>query len=116
MFLWRFVNGNSAVKRGDEGSLGWPTEVTPSYVVCKIGVSALACVQQRQFDQDSREDIVVNSAHPAYVDTDMSGHLGDLSPDQGTRLLMISIGILLIHCCSSSCRCCQLVGNVTAQC
>lgn len=71
-----------AVKRGDEGSLGWPTEVTPSYVVCKIGVSALACVQQRQFDQDSREDIVVNSAHPGYVDTDMSGHLGDLSPDQ----------------------------------
>lgn len=71
-----------AVRRGDEGSHGWPTLVTPSYIVSKIGISALTRVQQRAFDQDPREDIVVNSSHPGYVDTDMSRHQGELSPDQ----------------------------------
>jgi len=77
--MQNYVN---AVKRGDEGIYGWPTLVTPSYIVSKIGVSALTRIQQRQFDQDSREDIVVNSIHPGYIQTDMSGKMGDKTPDQ----------------------------------
>lgn len=86
----------SAVRRGDEGSHGWPTLVAPSYVVSKIGISALTRVQQRAFDQDPREDIVVNSSHPGYVDTDMSRHQGELSPDQGTQSFRLRNTIILV--------------------
>ena len=43
-----------------------------SYVVSKIGWSALSRVQQRALAADSRPDIVVNHVHPGYVDTDMT--------------------------------------------
>ena len=50
---------------------GWPGS---TYVVSKVGVSALTRIQQRAFNSDSREDLVVNSCHPGYVDTDMTSH------------------------------------------
>lgn len=50
---------------------GWPNS---TYVVSKVGVSALTRIQQRAFDADAREDLVVNSCHPGYVDTDMTSH------------------------------------------
>lgn len=43
-------------------------------MVSKVGVSALTRIQQRAFDADPREDLVVNCAHPGYVDTDMTSH------------------------------------------
>ncbi|XP_053649583.2 carbonyl reductase [NADPH] 1-like isoform X1 [Cherax quadricarinatus] len=74
---------NQFVKKANDGSwkaAGWPNG---SYVVSKVGVSALTRVQQRAFDADSRPDIVVNNCHPGYVDTDMSSHKGPLTIEEG---------------------------------
>jgi len=67
---------------GTHGSFGWPNS---TYVVSKIGWSALSRIQQRQMDQDPRQDIVVNHVHPGYVDTDMTSHNGVLSIDRGSE-------------------------------
>lgn len=74
MFTYR------AAQTEDHQKLGWPNS---SYSVSKIGVSALTRIQQRHFDKDSREDIVVNCCHPGYVDTDMTSHKGPLTIEQG---------------------------------
>ena len=58
-------------KEGGYKKAGWPGS---TYVVSKVGVSALTRIQQRAFDSDSREDLAVNSCHPGYVDTDMISH------------------------------------------
>lgn len=60
-------------KRGHHLSKGWPSS---GYVVSKVGVSALTIIQQREFDRDSREDLIVNSVHPGYVDTDKTNYNG----------------------------------------
>ncbi|XP_060867378.1 carbonyl reductase [NADPH] 3-like [Metopolophium dirhodum] len=60
-------------KGGDHKQSGWPSS---AYGVSKVGVSALTCILQRQFDLDSRTDIVINSVHPGYVATDMASHKG----------------------------------------
>ncbi|XP_069688609.1 carbonyl reductase [NADPH] 3-like isoform X2 [Periplaneta americana] len=62
---------------------GWPNFAYAAYAVSKVGVSALTFIQQRAFDADSREDIVVNAVHPGYVDTDMTSHMGPLTIEQG---------------------------------
>jgi len=72
-----------SVKRGDHGLRGWPTICFPPYVVSKIAISALTRIQQREFDQDSRKDIVVNSVHPGYIQTDMTGNTGPLKTEEG---------------------------------
>ncbi|XP_011695639.1 PREDICTED: carbonyl reductase [NADPH] 1-like [Wasmannia auropunctata] len=69
-----------AAKAGTHLQAGWSNS---AYVASKIGVSALAGIQQTMFNADSREDIAVNAVHPGYVDTDMTNHKGDLTPDQG---------------------------------
>lgn len=51
-----------------------------SYVVSKVGVSALTNIQQRMLND---KDIKVNSVHPGYVDTDMTSHKGPLTIDEG---------------------------------
>jgi len=51
--------------------------------VSKVGLSALTRVQQRNFDQDPRSDIIVNSVHPGFVDTDMTNHVGGVPIEQG---------------------------------
>lgn len=51
-----------------------------TYVVSKVGVSALSNIQQRILND---RDIKVNSVHPGYVDTDMTSHKGPLSIDEG---------------------------------
>ena len=70
----------AAAKDGSAKEKGWGTS---AYNASKVGVSALGFAHQRQFDKDSREDIIVNVVHPGYVDTDMSSHKGPLTPDQG---------------------------------
>ena len=52
----------------------------------KIGLSALTRIQQRQFDKDIREDLIVNSVHPGWVDTDMTSHKGPLKIEEGKRM------------------------------
>ncbi|KPJ14620.1 Carbonyl reductase [NADPH] 1 [Papilio machaon] len=51
-----------------------------SYVVSKVGLTALTKIQQRQLND---RDIKVNAVHPGYVDTDMTSHKGSLSIDEG---------------------------------
>ncbi len=58
-----------------------------AYEVSKVGLSALTRIQQRQFDQDSRPDLIVNSVHPGLVDTDMIKHIGGVPIEQGNLLL-----------------------------
>ncbi|XP_012257465.2 carbonyl reductase [NADPH] 3-like [Athalia rosae] len=71
-----------ATKTNTHQSLGWPAE---PYTVSKVGVAALARIQQRAFDSDVREDIAVNAAHPGYVDTDLTSHLGVFTPERGAQ-------------------------------
>lgn len=60
-------------------------KVTPAvlYSMSKVGISVLTHIQQRQLSADSREDIIVNSCCPGYVDTDMSSHKGPKTIDEG---------------------------------
>jgi carbonyl reductase 1 len=51
----------------------------------KVGVTALTRIQQRQLDNDPRGDIVVSALCPGYVDTDMTSHKGQLTPEQGAQ-------------------------------
>lgn len=69
-------------KTGDHEQYGWPSR---AYSVSKIAVSALTIIQQKAFDSDARKDIVVNSVHPGYVDTDMTSHKGPLTIEQGAE-------------------------------
>ncbi|XP_065208814.1 carbonyl reductase [NADPH] 3-like isoform X2 [Planococcus citri] len=56
-----------------------------AYSLSKVGLSALARIQQREFLNDQRADIVVNSVHPGYVVTDMTNHKGTLTIEQGAE-------------------------------
>uniref|UniRef100_G3MQJ3 carbonyl reductase (NADPH) n=1 Tax=Amblyomma maculatum TaxID=34609 RepID=G3MQJ3_AMBMU len=69
-----------AAKEGKNKEKGWGQS---AYNVSKVGVTVLSFIQQREFNEDPREDLVVNAVHPGYVDTDMSSHKGPLTPDQG---------------------------------
>ncbi|XP_077555237.1 carbonyl reductase [NADPH] 1-like [Haemaphysalis longicornis] len=83
-----------AAKEGKNKEKGWGQS---AYNASKVGVTVLSFIQQRQFDADPREDLVVNAVHPGYVDTDMSSHKGPLTPDQGadapTYLALLPPGI-----------------------
>jgi carbonyl reductase 1 len=48
-------------------------------------VSALSFIQQRAFDADPREDLIVNAVHPGCMDTDMTSHKGPLTIEQGSH-------------------------------
>uniref|UniRef100_A0A023GHB1 carbonyl reductase (NADPH) n=1 Tax=Amblyomma triste TaxID=251400 RepID=A0A023GHB1_AMBTT len=69
-----------AAKEGKNKEKGWGQS---AYNVSKVGVTVLSFIQQREFNEDSREDLVVNAVHPGFVDTDMTSHKGPLTPDQG---------------------------------
>lgn len=75
-----------AAKHGDHLAKGWPNS---AYAVSKVGVSALTVIQQREFDKDRREDLVVNCCHPGYVDTDMTSHKGHLTIEEGARAPLV---------------------------
>lgn len=69
-------------KAGTHEAAGWPGD---DYVVSKVGVAALTRIQQRSFDDDEREDLVVNAVHPGYVSTDLTKHLGTFTPERGAQ-------------------------------
>jgi len=69
-----------ATEDGDHASKGWPNS---TYVVSKVGLSALSRIQNRELQKSSIKDVALNHVHPGYVDTDMSSHKGPLSPDEG---------------------------------
>ena len=67
---------------------GWPNS---AYKVSKVGVSALSIVQQRVVDEEGGgEDIVINHAHPGFVDTDMSSHKGHRSVEEGAKSIVFA--------------------------
>jgi len=70
-----------AAKSGTHVAGGWPNS---TYQVSKVGVSALTRVQQWIMDASRAEDnVLVNSVHPGFVDTDMTSHHGNLKPEEG---------------------------------
>uniref|UniRef100_A0A0A9WJE2 Carbonyl reductase [NADPH] 1 n=1 Tax=Lygus hesperus TaxID=30085 RepID=A0A0A9WJE2_LYGHE len=71
------------VKDGSYKEKGWPTVPYTAYAVSKVAASALTRIQHQRFLKDPREDIVINHVHPGYVDTDLVGHQGPLTTDQG---------------------------------
>ena len=75
-----FVDSANA---GDHAAKGWPNS---TYVVSKVGLSAMTRIQQQKVSEDSSlKDVAINHVHPGYVDTDMSSHKGHLSIDEGAK-------------------------------
>ncbi|KAI1304961.1 Carbonyl reductase [NADPH] 3 [Halotydeus destructor] len=70
------------VRNGRHLEKGWSGS---AYSASKVFLTALTRVQQKAFNEDPREDLVVNACHPGYVDTDMSNHQGTLSPEEGAK-------------------------------
>lgn len=69
------------MKTNSHSSKGWPNS---AYGVSKVALSALSRIQQREMDETRpNDDVLVNSVHPGYVDTDMTSHKGYLTIDQG---------------------------------
>ncbi|VEN48113.1 unnamed protein product [Callosobruchus maculatus] len=57
-----------------------------TYVVSKVGLTALTIIQQRLFDSEQpNRNIAINAVHPGYVDTDMTSHKGEWTIEQGAR-------------------------------
>ena len=69
-----------STKDGSYHDKGWGSS---TYVASKVGLSTLSRIQQRMLLNDSRKDIVVNHVHPGYIDTDMSSHKGEKTPEEG---------------------------------
>jgi len=71
----------AACENGDHSEKGWPNS---TYVVSKVGLSALTRIQNREMQKTrGKADIEINHVHPGYVDTDMTSHKGHLTPEQG---------------------------------
>lgn len=67
---------NEFVRSSKAGTIkedGWAES---AYGNSKIGVTLMSFVQQKEFDKDPREDIIVNACCPGMVATDMSGNQG----------------------------------------
>jgi len=65
---------------------GWPKS---AYAISKVAVSMLTELQQKEFDADTtRQDVIVNSGDPGFVDTDMTSHKGKKTIDDGADTLL----------------------------
>jgi len=53
------------------------------YCFSKIGVTLMSAIQQKQLDASGKEDVIINSVSPGYVNTDMTQGKGHLTPDEG---------------------------------
>ncbi|XP_046751132.1 LOW QUALITY PROTEIN: carbonyl reductase [NADPH] 1-like [Diprion similis] len=71
-----------ATKRNNYQASGWPDN---PYMVSKVGVSALTGIQQKAFNANAKEDLVVNAVHPGYVNTDLTDHMGTFTPERGSQ-------------------------------
>lgn len=70
-------------KEGKHSEEGWGNS---TYVVSKVGTSALTIIQQNDFNKSKPSwNISVNSVHPGYVDTDMTNHKGTLTIEEGAK-------------------------------
>lgn len=79
---------NLFVKAAHEGNLesaGFPSSEKAAYGISKAGQIAMTRIHQRILDENARPDVLVNSCTPGYVATDMTSHLGTLTPEQGAE-------------------------------
>jgi carbonyl reductase 1 len=53
------------------------------YSLSKIAMIALTRVNQREFDADSRKDLIISACCPGYVKTDLTRNNGKLTTEQG---------------------------------
>nr|XP_023028177.1 carbonyl reductase [NADPH] 1-like [Leptinotarsa decemlineata] len=75
-------------KAGTHIQEGWG-EIT--YVVSKVGLSALTFVHQRLFDEEiPKRNISINAVHPGFVNTDMVDHLGPLTIEEGASVTFVA--------------------------
>lgn len=72
----------ASANAGTHGDHGWPNS---TYIVSKIGCSALSRVQQRALAGDARADLVLNHVHPGWVRTDMAGAAATFDTDRGAQ-------------------------------
>lgn len=71
----------SAAKADNKKEKGWGRS---NYGISKLGLITLTKIQAQDISKDlSREDILINSCCPGYVDTDMSSHKGTLTIEEG---------------------------------
>ena len=80
-FMQRFVDD---VTHGQDKQNGWPSSI--GYSITKLGLILCAPLQQLAMDKGRPgSDIVINTACPGAVKTDMSSHSGHLTPDEGAE-------------------------------
>ncbi|KAB0804804.1 hypothetical protein PPYR_01774 [Photinus pyralis] len=73
----------SDVRQNKHITNGWGDS---PYNVSKVAVAALTIVLQRQFDNDpEKRQISVNSVHPGYSKTDLTGNTGTYTAEEGAR-------------------------------
>ncbi|KAJ8022298.1 Carbonyl reductase [NADPH] 3 [Holothuria leucospilota] len=75
----------SDVKAGIDKDKGWQAgdDGYPPYNASKLGIITLAKVLGEEMANDPREDILVNSCCPGYVNTDLTEHMGHRTIDEG---------------------------------
>ncbi|CAG2176738.1 unnamed protein product [Oppiella nova] len=82
-------------REGRHVAKGWPKS---TYIASKVFVTALTRVQQRQLDADGTDRrIVANAVNPGVVPTDLNGHRGHRSPDEGADAATY-LALLPPHC------------------
>lgn len=80
-FLFKIILFFRDVQSGKAETEGWGSS---NYVVSKVGISAFTNIQQRIFDEETpSRGISINSVHPGWVRTDMTGNKGHKSSEQG---------------------------------
>ena len=75
----------TSANTGTHGDHGWPNY---TYIVSKIGFSALSRVQQRQLAEEPSSDIVLNHIHPGWVKTDMGTTAAHFDTDRGAQSIL----------------------------
>jgi len=83
---------NNFIKSAKEGTnkdLGWGTS---TYVVSKVGATALTRIQQREANKGNK-NLYINCVHPGYVNTDMTRGKGPLTVEEGAVApLFLAVG------------------------
>ncbi len=82
---------HSSVKNGTNSKDGWPGS---AYAVSKAGVTGMTKVIAEE-ERRKGSEVLINSACPGYVKTDMTNSGGRKTPDQGARTpVMLALGDL----------------------
>ena len=98
----------SAAQDGSHTAKGWPNS---GYGVSKLGVTAMTRIQARRFQEQGKNDVLINACCPGWVRTDMAGPKAPKSPEEGAKtpvyLALLPVGSTEPHG--------QLVSDETVQ-